>query len=52
MSLNASGINIHGTYASGSIGRYASHGCVRMFLSDVEGLYPQVPVGTRVLVHR
>jgi lipoprotein-anchoring transpeptidase ErfK/SrfK len=52
MSLNASGILIHGTYASGSIGRYASHGCVRMFLSDVEGLYPQVPVGTRVLIHR
>jgi lipoprotein-anchoring transpeptidase ErfK/SrfK len=52
MSLNASGILIHGTYASGSIGTYASHGCIRMFLSDVEALYPQVPEGTPVLLHR
>jgi lipoprotein-anchoring transpeptidase ErfK/SrfK len=52
MSLNASGILIHGTYASGSIGTYASHGCIRMLLSDVEALYPQVPMGTPVLVHR
>ena len=52
MSLNASGILIHGTYASYSIGSYASHGCIRMLLSDVEALYPQVPVGTPVLIHR
>jgi lipoprotein-anchoring transpeptidase ErfK/SrfK len=52
MSLNASGILIHGTYAGGSIGTYASHGCIRMFLSDVEALYPQVPIGTPVLIHR
>jgi lipoprotein-anchoring transpeptidase ErfK/SrfK len=52
MSLNASGILIHGTYASYSIGSYASHGCIRMLLSDVEALYPQVPMGTPVLVHR
>jgi lipoprotein-anchoring transpeptidase ErfK/SrfK len=51
MSLNASGILIHGTYASGSIGSYASHGCIRMLLSDVEELYPQVPMGTPVLIH-
>jgi lipoprotein-anchoring transpeptidase ErfK/SrfK len=52
MSTSASGILIHGTYASGSIGRYASHGCIRMFLADVEALYPQVPIGTPVLIHR
>jgi lipoprotein-anchoring transpeptidase ErfK/SrfK len=52
MSLNASGILIHGTYASYSIGSYASHGCIRMHLSDVEALYPQVPMGTPVLIHR
>jgi lipoprotein-anchoring transpeptidase ErfK/SrfK len=51
MSTSASGILIHGTYASGSIGTYASHGCIRMFLSDVEALYPQVPIGTPVLIH-
>jgi lipoprotein-anchoring transpeptidase ErfK/SrfK len=52
MSLNASGILIHGTYASYSVGTYASHGCIRMLLSDVEVLYPQVPPGTPVLIHR
>jgi lipoprotein-anchoring transpeptidase ErfK/SrfK len=52
MSLNASGILIHGTYAAGSIGTYASHGCIRMHLSDVEALYPRVPIGTKVLIHR
>jgi lipoprotein-anchoring transpeptidase ErfK/SrfK len=52
LSTSASGILIHGTYASGSIGTYASHGCIRMFLSDVEALYPQVPIGTPVLIHR
>jgi lipoprotein-anchoring transpeptidase ErfK/SrfK len=52
MSLNASGILIHGTYASYSVGSYASHGCIRMLLSDVEALYPQVPIGTPVLIHR
>ena len=52
MSLNASGILIHGTYASYSIGSYASHGCIRMLLSDVEALYPRVPEGTPVLIHR
>src|SRR4029453_15896490 len=52
MALNASGLLIHGTYASYSVGTYASHGCIRMLLSDVEALYPQVPPGTPVLIHR
>ena len=37
--LNAPGIRIHGTYSTDSIGTYASHGCVRMFLEDSEELY-------------
>jgi lipoprotein-anchoring transpeptidase ErfK/SrfK len=51
MYLDAPGIRIHGTYASGSIGSYASHGCIRMQIPDAEALYPLVPVGTPVLVH-
>jgi lipoprotein-anchoring transpeptidase ErfK/SrfK len=43
--LDAPGIRIHGTYDSGSIGTYASHGCVRMLISDVEELYEIVPIG-------
>ena len=50
--LNAPGIRIHGTYASSSVGSYASHGCIRMRIPDSEALYPLVPVGTPVLVHR
>src|SRR5215211_14537 len=52
MSLNASGILIHGTYASGSIGTLAPPGWIRIVLSDVEAPYPQVPEGTPVLIHR
>jgi L,D-transpeptidase ErfK/SrfK len=48
--LNAPGIRIHGTYDVGSIGTHASHGCIRMLMSDVEMLYPLVPIGTRVIV--
>jgi lipoprotein-anchoring transpeptidase ErfK/SrfK len=48
--LNASGIRIHGTTNVDSIGTYASHGCIRMLMSDVEELYPLVPIGTPVLV--
>ena len=48
--LDAPGIRIHGTADSGSIGSYASHGCVRMFQSDVEELYEIVPIGTTVHV--
>lgn len=44
--LDAPGIRIHGTSASYSIGSYASHGCVRMFMADVEELYEIVPIGT------
>jgi lipoprotein-anchoring transpeptidase ErfK/SrfK len=48
--LNAPGIRIHGTYDTSSIGTHASHGCIRMLISDVEQLYPLVPIGTRVIV--
>jgi lipoprotein-anchoring transpeptidase ErfK/SrfK len=41
---------IHGTNKPGSIGTYASHGCIRMFNKNVEELYPLVPVGTRVKI--
>jgi len=41
---------IHGTNKPGSIGTYASHGCIRMFNRDVEKLYPLVQVGTTVKI--
>jgi lipoprotein-anchoring transpeptidase ErfK/SrfK len=51
MYLDAPGIRIHGTYAASSIGTFASHGCVRMSLSDVSELFSIVPVGTPVYVY-
>jgi hypothetical protein len=43
-------IRIHGTTSPDSIGRYASHGCIRMHNEQVEELYDLVPVGTRVII--
>jgi len=48
--LDSPGIRIHGTSNSASIGTYASHGCIRMLISDSEELYPLVPIGTRVII--
>ncbi len=44
------GVGIHGTAAEYSIGTRASHGCIRMRVSDVIDLYPRVPVGSAVLI--
>jgi lipoprotein-anchoring transpeptidase ErfK/SrfK len=49
--LNAPGIRIHGTYSTGSIGTYASHGCIRMHIPDVERLFEIVEVDTPVLIY-
>ena len=46
----ANGVGIHGTAEDWSIGSRASHGCIRMHVSDVIDLYRRVPVGTPVLV--
>ena len=43
-------IRIHGTSDDASIGRYASHGCIRMHNTDVVALYPLVPTGTHAIV--
>jgi lipoprotein-anchoring transpeptidase ErfK/SrfK len=45
------GVGIHGTAEDWSIGTRASHGCIRMHVSDVIDLYPRVPLGTPVLIH-
>jgi lipoprotein-anchoring transpeptidase ErfK/SrfK len=45
-------IYIHGTAEEGYIGKPASHGCVRMYNTDVIDLYDQVPVGALVNIVR
>ncbi|MFP7736921.1 L,D-transpeptidase [Priestia aryabhattai] len=39
---------IHGNNSEASIGKYVSHGCVRMHNADVEELFDKVAVGTSV----
>jgi len=41
-------IGIHGTYAEGSIGTRASHGCIRMRIADVEELFEEIELGTPI----
>lgn len=43
-------IRIHGTSDPASIGRYASHGCIRMQNADVEHLFESIRVGMHVIV--
>jgi peptidoglycan hydrolase-like protein with peptidoglycan-binding domain len=41
---------IHGTNVPGSIGSFASHGCIRMHNVHVEEIFPSVTVGTAVTI--
>jgi lipoprotein-anchoring transpeptidase ErfK/SrfK len=43
---------IHGTNNPGSVGGFVSHGCIRMYNSDIMDLYNRVSYGTRVVVLR
>lgn len=45
------GYGIHGTDVPTSIGRGASHGCVRVRNEDIETLFRIVPVGTPVYIY-
>jgi hypothetical protein len=49
LNWTAAGIRFHGTQATYSLGRNASHGCVRLARADVEALYDMVDVGTRIV---
>jgi hypothetical protein len=43
-------VGIHGTGQDYSIGTRASHGCIRMHVSDVIDLFDRVSIGTPVLI--
>jgi lipoprotein-anchoring transpeptidase ErfK/SrfK len=47
---SAPAIGIHGTPVPSSVGTAASHGCIRMYMSDVEWLFERVHVGTPVVI--
>lgn len=48
MGLSIRGYGIHGTNVPSSIGKAASHGCIRMGKADVEELFSLVHVGDTV----
>ncbi len=50
LSVPWGGYGIHGTNNPKSIGKSVSHGCVRMYNSDVIEIYERTPVGTRVII--
>jgi lipoprotein-anchoring transpeptidase ErfK/SrfK len=50
MGLDAPGVGIHGTPDDASIGYSASHGCIRMHISDAEWLFTHVEIGTPVVI--
>ena len=49
--LSKKGYGIHGTNAPRSIGKAASHGCIRMRKHDVEELFELIGVGATVELH-
>ena len=50
MGLSLKGYGIHGTNAPKSIGKAASHGCIRMAKKDLEELFTLVKVGDAVTI--
>jgi lipoprotein-anchoring transpeptidase ErfK/SrfK len=50
MTLAGDEYAIHGTNQPGLVGHFVSHGCIRMYNSDVMDLYDRVYVGTPVIV--
>jgi lipoprotein-anchoring transpeptidase ErfK/SrfK len=45
------GYMIHGTRLQNTVGKNATHGCLRMKDDDIAWLYNNVPVGTRVYLY-
>jgi lipoprotein-anchoring transpeptidase ErfK/SrfK len=52
LTLSGGDYAIHGTNRPGSIGTFASYGCIRMYNEDIVHLFTRVNVGTPVVVAR
>ncbi len=50
MRLSIPGYLIHGTNKPAGVGMQVTHGCVRMYPENIEWLFPQVPIGTPVMI--
>ena len=51
LGLSLKGYGIHGTNAPSSVGRAASHGCIRLRNRDIERLFAMLQIGDRVEIH-
>jgi hypothetical protein len=50
--LNITSYGIHGTNKPSSIGKAVTHGCIRMYPSDILELFEVISVGTKVDIIR
>jgi lipoprotein-anchoring transpeptidase ErfK/SrfK len=50
MGISSPAVGIHGTPDAASIGYSASHGCIRMRITDAEWLFERVDIGTPVFI--
>lgn len=50
ITINGGGVLIHGTTDTGSIGYSVSHGCIRMYIGDVEALFNHLYIGMPVYI--
>ena len=50
LGLDHGNYGIHGTNNPGSVGKFVSHGCIRLYNPDILDLYRRAHVGTRVIV--
>jgi L,D-transpeptidase ErfK/SrfK len=50
LTLGSSSYGIHGTNNLWSIGRQATHGCVRLYNAEMRALYDRIPTGTKVRI--
>lgn len=48
MTIGNTSYGIHGTNVRWSIGRMATHGCVRLYEDEIERLYERTPTGTPI----
>lgn len=50
LGLSISNYGIHGTNNPSSIGQSVSKGCIRLQNRDIEKLYPEITIGTLVII--
>jgi len=50
MTIDNTSYGVHGTNNNWSIGRTATHGCIRLYNDEMERLYERIPTGTPLLL--